>query len=221
MRIGTALACVLFVVGLAVAVASPSLVDRRSPTFAELFERFRSSDVTVTYRRNFGASTVRLAKSGDNYLLRIDGGPPFGDSEEYRTLITPRSATYCLPLVFARAAGAPECSSRPPLEGNFLRELSRIPGLPLRWRYGPYGGGEQRLLWSRQLDRVVLGARSWCFRATPEPDEGMFELCFDSRGDLLYAGADYGHGEITLEATSVDHSVDMSVFDTKKFLNEN
>ncbi len=234
MRIGVVLVRVLLVAGLAATVASPSFVDRRAPGFAELFERLRAGDATITYRRSFtaggspvqlipaGEGTVRLAKSGDSYL-RIDVLiPPFQThGDRFSTLITPKSATYCMPGAFAKAASLPACITGSPMDRDLMEQLiTEVLVVPRPLERRPPGSDQRTRAWPRQRDRVVLAMRSSCFRGTLEPYEGTFEVCLTERGDPLYASVDDGHGERALEATSIEHSVDTSLFDTKEFLNE-
>lgn len=220
MRIGAVLVRVLLVAGLAAAVASPSFVDRRSPTFEELFERFRANDMTIAYRASSGSGDgyAELAKSGDIYArLTLVIPNDLGGVDRISALVTPKSVTYCLAIGPA-AESPPRCFSESPRSADATEPIGKLtPGLA-----GAYGSDALPSKWSRQDDRTFLGTRSRCFRATPSEYEGLFEVCFDSRGNLLFSKViNRVIGEEEIEATSVEHSVDMSVFDEKKFLNEN
>jgi len=238
MRIGVLLTRVLLIAGIALAVASPSWVGRRTPTFAELFERFRSNDVAIAYSESvqFGEGNARVAsawtrtivltKSSDSYL-RLDWSYPslrvrarIGARDRSSMLVTPTSAAYCTSSIQTGTSPMYCYAISPEGRDNQLEQAAGMLILPLPLRSGSVATSKRTLRWSRQDDREVIGIRSSCYVATA-PDEGTFTLCLADRGELMYASVERGRAWRAIEATSVDHSVDMSVFDTKKFLDEN
>lgn len=232
MRIAALLAQLLLVVGLAVTVASPTFVHRREPGFSELFERFRTSDVTITYNEAPARRRIVATKSGDSYL-RIDRSLPscrydvashlltcIGEHYELVILITPTSATYCSSGIRVPASTFPQCIAISPADQDYWQqEVTSLLVLPPALSIGPTSGNQQTLRWSKQDDRIVLGRRSSCFRTTTLR-ASTFTVCLSEHGELLYASVEDMFGLDAIEATRIDHSVDMSVFDDKKFLNE-